>query len=363
MDSSTSLVTMHDIARRAGVSRSTVSFVLNDRTTNVRISEDTRQRILQTAQEMGYRRNAMATVVATGHNPVIGFVSPFPSDAWAQYLVGMSNAAEAEGHFVKVLATRYVDDWSALENDAIDRCIELRLSGVVAHSINEVALQHLHDALLTYRIPVAVLGNPFPLSWGISVHADYRQGCRLSIEHLHGLGHRRIAMVGGDLKHGVGQVFQDSFCAAARDFGLKLPARYLQQSYWKTHHTENVVRDLMKNSKSAPRLTAICCINDEMAMVVMRTVRSLGLRVPQDVSVVGWVNGRAAEFADPSLTSVAEPLEAMGHCLAQRLMARNAAHRAKSESGETAFDDSPLREALPMRLVVRDSSAVPPKEV
>jgi LacI family repressor for deo operon, udp, cdd, tsx, nupC, and nupG len=268
----------------------------------------------------------------------------------------MSKAAESEGHFVKVLATRYLEDWSALESDAIDRCIELRLSGVVAHSINEVALQHLHDTLLAYRIPVAVLGNPFPLSWGISVHADYRQGCELSIEHLHGLGHRRIGMVGGDLKHGVGKVFQDSFCAAARDFSLKLPARYLQQSYWKAHHAEEAVRALMKNSKSAP--TAICCINDEMAMVALRTVRSLGLRVPHDVSVVGWVNGRAAEFADPPLTSVAEPLEAMGHCLAQRLLERNATQRAKSENGESAFDDTPRREALPMELVVRDSTAV-----
>jgi LacI family transcriptional regulator len=199
--------------------------VLNERETGVRISEETRQRILTVAQEMGYRRNALARVVATGRNPVLAFMAPFASDTWARYLVGMSEAAEAEGHFVKIVMGRYVNRYSAVQPEAINSCVELRLSGVVAHTLNEVALENLRQALLPYRIPVAVLGNPLPLPWGVSVHADYEQGCRLSVGHLHELGHRRIAMIGGSREQGVGKVFEDAFEGAMREHGLSLPSQ------------------------------------------------------------------------------------------------------------------------------------------
>jgi DNA-binding LacI/PurR family transcriptional regulator len=137
---------------------------------------------------------------------------------------------------------------------------------------------------------------------------------------------------------------------------------------------EAAVRALFSDSNT-PRPTAICCISDEMAMVAMRAIRSLGLSVPRDVSVVGWLNAGAAEYADPALTSVAEPLEEMGRRLVQLLLARNAtqlaleqaaqapATRAKarrSDASESEFEDSPQREALPMELVARDSTAPPP---
>jgi DNA-binding LacI/PurR family transcriptional regulator len=111
-----------------------------------------------------------------------------------------------------------------------------------------------------------------------------------------------------------------------------------------------------------------------MAMVAMRTARALGLSVPRDVSIVGWLNMGAAEFADPPLTSVAEPLEEMGRRVVQQLLARNAAHLALEQATQTsatksikarraealALEDSPQREALPMQLVARDSTAPPP---
>ena len=355
---------MYDIARRAGVSRSTVSFILNERETNVRISAQTKQRILEAAQELGYRPNAMARVVATGHNPVLAFLSPFPMESWALLLAGMSEAAEAEGHFIKIFTAHYLPGWKGIDLATIDRCIELRLSGVVAHSLNETALNQVHQALAPYRIPMALLGNPFPLPWGISAHADYEKGCGLAAGHLHGLGHRRLAMVGGDRKQGVGRAFEEAFRGAVQSYGLALPSRYVQESNWKAKYAERAAHALLQPTHGTPRPTAICCISDEMAMVVMRTARRLGLRVPEDVSVVGWLNVRASECADPPLTTVAEPFEEMGRRIVQKLLARNAAHsaaqRAAGQKSDAApLDDSPSREALPMQLVVRESTAPP----
>lgn len=343
------MVTMGDIAQKAGVSRATVSFVLNGRDTAVRISEETRCRVLEAADMLSYRPNALAQSVARGRNPMLGFLVTKPEyEPVARMLSGAMDEAEERGYTLKTLRVRD----GGPDATTIARCADLRLAGVVVMYLGEADLNVLHEKLARYAIPVAVLDSSFAHPWGIRVISDDVQGCRLVIEHLHALGHRRIAFLSGNPQDGVAVLREEGYCAAMRDCGLSVPQGYLQRGYWDPVEMERATRELLRHPDGAP--TAIACASDETATVVARTLRREGRQVPRDVSVVGFSDLHLSAFGDPPLTTIAPPFHEMGRAVVQALLAR--ADAAQSNG----FDDSPLEFLLPTRLVVRDSTAPAP---
>lgn len=145
---------MRDIAEKAGVSRPTVSYVLNERREGVFVGEETRRRVLEAARELGYRRNELARAMVTGRNRMLGFLAALPeAEATARMMAGALDEADAHNYTLKVLRL----SGRTLEDAVIERCVELRLAGVLAIYLDAESLERLHIEMSRHCIPVAVL--------------------------------------------------------------------------------------------------------------------------------------------------------------------------------------------------------------
>lgn len=338
------MITMTDIAEKAGVSRATVSLILNDRATTLRISETTRHKVLAVAQENGFRRNELLHSAFSGKNRMLGFlVSQSRKEAVARMLEGALIEAEAQNYTIKVLHLPK----GVLKQTVLNRCIELRLAGVMALYLGEDDLERLHKELTTYRIPLACLDSSRAQFWGARVSSDDGQAFGLAVEHLVKLGHRRIAFLSGVPNTPMSDQREAAFRAAMKNHGLEATA--IAYGHLTGEGSEAAVAALL-GAQNKP--TALIGITDASTMAALRGARALGLSLPRDLSVVGYGGMSLAEFADPALTTVVQPFQDIGQAAVRRLLAR-----VHSEAG--SFDDSLHEEFLPASLVVRASTAPP----
>jgi len=342
------MITMRDIAVRAGVSRSTVSFVLNDKHSAMGVNEDTRRRVLEVASELGYRRNELARAVVTGKNRVFGFVVPgfgLESEVVSRILAGVMDEAEARHYAVQVIRLARPDD------EIIRRCVELRPTGLLCIQTGPETLRHLRQEVSRFGIPIAVLDSSPQLEGGSRVLSDDLAGCRQAIDHLADLGHARIAYVGGDPKTVVSRLREEGYLAAMAGRHLPVLGGYVENGYWNAEATEAATVRLLEDPEDAP--SAIFCADDKTAMVVCRTARRLGRSVPGDLSVVGFADLAMAAYADPPLTTVAQPFPEMGRVAVRRLLAAAAGETPPPEDPGVPLPD----ELVPTHLVVRRSTA------
>ena len=343
------MITMRDIAVRTGVSRSTVSFVLNDKHDEMGVNEGTRDRVLQAAKELGYRRNGLARAIATGQNPVFVFLVPishFETDVVARALAGTLDEASAHGRTVQVI--RLPD--GTLDDAVIQRCVEMRPTGAIAIYVGLEPLQHLQRELARFDIPVAVLDSSPPLEGGAHIFSDDIAGCFEAVAHLTALGHTRIAFIGGLHGTTVSALRDTGYRQAMQAHGLIVPDTYVKYGQWEAEATAQATRGLFENAITPP--TAVLCADDRTAAIACRTLRALDLSVPRDVSVVGFANLSIASLCDPPLTTVAQPFHEMGRAAVRRLL-----FAAQPDSDEARNSSEAVEERLPTRLVVRQSTA------
>lgn len=334
------MVTISDVAAKAGVSRATVSYVLNDRNTSVRISQDTRSRVLATAASLGYRRNELARAVTTGKNPLLGFwVMQANREPVVRMLSGAMQEADARGYFIKMFGF----DETGGDNRVLDRCLEWRISGIIAIHAPEGALRALGPRLEANGLPLVTVDGRRPAGVRGHICSNGAAGVRAVVHHLADLGHRSIAFIAGEpgMEDSISQVRCEAYARTMEERGLGTFQR-VAYGYWEAVPTENAARALLTNPKNRP--TAILCASDHTAMVVVRTAAQLGLRVPHDLSVAGFDDLLGAGLYNPSLTTVAQSFETMGQVAVRHLVAE--IQGAPPASGEL----------LPTRLVVRNST-------
>lgn len=340
------MITMTALAEKAGVSRATVSHVLHERDTHLRISEATRNRVLEVAAQEGFRHNELFRSAVSGKSHMIGFLvkSPRPEPV-ARILDGAVSAAETPGYTVKVLKV----PGNQLEKGLIDRCIQLRLAALVTLYLPAADLEVLHRELAVYQIPLAVVDTHMPLEWGVRIEADDTQAFALAIEHLAQLGHQRIGFVSGEPTQLMSRQREAAFQNALKKHNLA--AGPMVHGALDVNRTLQTTRELLQSDQ---RPTAIVGITDPMAMTVLRAARSLGLEVPRDLSVVGYGGMSLAEFSAPPLTTVVQPFEEIGQAAIEQLLKR--VHNCATD-----FEDSPHQAALPARLWVRESTGLVPQ--
>lgn len=344
--------TMRDIADRAGVSRATVSYVLNDKHSAESISEDTRRRVLQAASEMGYRRNEMARAIVTGTNSILGFLIPaleLEAEVVQHVLAGVLAEADERNYSIQVIRLT-----EAMDRRAIERCIELRPVGVTTLYVRGQSLAYVHEEMGRYAIPVAVLDSSFPQTHGSRILSDDKEGCCQAIEHLASLGHRNIAFIAGNPVTGVSVLREEGYRLAMAAQGLPIPQGYVVDGQWLPDRVEEVTRHLFSPENGLPSPTAVFCADDKAAMVVCRTLSQMGLRVPKDVSVIGFADLTMAAYGNPPLTTVAQPFQDMGRAAVSRLLAVAQQIRAATNASGPVH---PYEELLPTRLVIRESTA------
>jgi DNA-binding LacI/PurR family transcriptional regulator len=343
-----SMVTMNDIAKKAGVSRSTASGVINNHDAKLRISSETRLRVLEASRELGYLRNELARSVAAGNSYVIGFLKRDKVEQEAFILDGVLQAASESGYLVKVLIQGEEEHF----DDVVRRCVEYRLAGLILRRFSIDEINSLCEGMTAYKIPFIFTDDTVSLPGIGSVTSDDSHGVYLAVDHLLSLGHVDMAFLAGDCGHPQGFLRRLKFLERMNEVGITVPDEWVCETKWEITATEQLTSRIFRAGVKHP--TALMCDGDNLAAGAMRTLWNLGYRVPQDVSVTGYAGSSYGEMLHPPLTTVVQPFSAMGRVAMHRLLKVISAR----QNGEIAEDLG--IELLPTRLVVRSSTAPPP---
>lgn len=298
---------MADVARVAGVSHQTVSRVLNDLPN---VHPNTRKRILQAIEELGYRRNLTARALVTRHSRVLGVVS-FDTTLYgpASTVHGIEQAARAAGYFISIVSLK------AITRDSVKEAIQ-HLAGQGIDGIVVVAPQRQAAQALTSvpdDIPaVAVEGGrarKVPV-----VCVDQVGGARLAVQHLLDLGHETVWHIAGpdDWLEAEGRLkgWRETLEAAGRPVPEVLTGDWSPRSGYEAGH------------RLPPEATAVFVANDQMALGLLRALSERGVRVPDEVSVVGFDDLPEAEFFSPPLTTVRQDFALVGRHSIELLLAQ-----------------------------------------
>ncbi len=312
------MLTMRDIAKHVGVSVSTVSLVLNDRDSG-RVKSDIADRVRETATVMGYVPNQLARSLKTRQTHTIGMVAdrvatvPFAG----HMLGGAQQAAWLEGYLLLVIDTDGNDESQApAVQSLLQRNIDALMIATAFHREVEVPL-------VPSSIPVVVLdGRPTEAAavadW---VVPDEVQGARTAVEHLLAAGHRRIGFCTVGSYPVAAALRRQGYEEALRGAGVELDPTLVVVA--DDAATRDGVGPALELLSRPDRPTAVFCFGDQIAMAVYQVAAKLGLRVPRDLSVVGFDNQQfVAEALSPGLTTVQLPHAAMGTWAAGRALRR-----------------------------------------
>ncbi len=324
-----------DIARLAEVSHSTVSRALQN---SPLVNAQTAEKIRQIAHESGYRASAVARGLVTQRTRTIGLVVTTVADPFASEVVsGVEQAANDRGYAV-FLADSNADP--EREKKVVQSFAERRVDGIIVTS-SRVGALYL-PLLSEMMVPIVLVNDQHPGAFAHSVMIGNLEGSREAARHLVGLGHRRIAYLGdqfgyqSDIERFAG--YREALDAADIPF---LPELVVHGD----GKPEAAVLAMDKLLALPNRPTAVCCYNDMSALGAMRSIRLHGLRVPEDISVVGFDDLFLASYTQPMLTTVRQPMRRMGQLAMESLF--------KLMSGE----ESAIRIKVEAELIVRESTA------
>lgn len=309
-------VTMWQVAKHAGVSQATVSLVLNN-VTGPRVAEATRGRVMEAVRELGYRTNAFAKSLRSGESGMIGFISDEVASApfAGGLLKGAQLLAWETGNVILSVDTFRE---SGLEAAAIDTMLSYRVRGVVYASM----YHRLLEVPVGLRgVPTVVVNAQDRAGWAPSVFPDEELGGYTATHHLIEAGHTRIAMINiqdpeSDLPAGIGRLA--GYRRALAEADIPADTRLIRYGSGIVEDGLAITLGLMSDAHPP---TAIFCGNDRTAWGAYRALESLGLKVPEDCSIVGFDNHEmVAPFLDPGLTTIALPYEQMARQAVELLL-------------------------------------------
>lgn len=297
---------MHDVASRAGVSHQTVSRVLND---FPGIRPETRQRVIEAIDELGYRRNLAARTLATGRSQAIGVLAPETPNYGPMTTLYATERAAASAAFHPLITTTSHDPDAVMEglDFLLGRSIDALL--VVAQSPHVVDIVEQIDA----GIPVAYVLTGHPLI-DKSVAVDQEAGTRLALDHLYGLGHREFQHIAGPANFTEADVRRRTFHDFVASHGLT--------EYPDIEGDWTAAAGFEAGLKLASEVTAVFAANDQMAQGAMHALRRRGLSVPLDVSIVGFDDVPESAHFFPPLTTVHQDFEGAGEQAVRLLLSR-----------------------------------------
>lgn len=297
-------ITMKDVAAHAGVSRTVVSLVLNDRR-SVNLAEETRQRVLHSAEELGYRRNAGAQALASQRSDWYGLVTEIVTAPFAvEVIKGAQDRAFLEDKYLLIAST---EGDAAAETGAIERLLEQRVEGLILAATWHRPVRVPDVAL---EVPT-VLVNCFDVEERFpAVVPDEHAGGKRATERLLSAGHRRIGLLNldPDIPATLGR--RRGYHEALLEAGLTIDDS-LEVSGHATAEGGFTAAEALLNLPEPP--TAIFCANDRMAMGAYDAIKERGLKIPKDIAVIGFDNQELiAAYLRPGLTTIALPFQEMG---------------------------------------------------
>lgn len=332
--------TIYDVAKKAGVSIATVSRVLNNSSS---VSEKTRQRVKKAIEEMNYTPNVIASALTKKSTLTLGLLIPDISNPFFSELArGVEDASSDFGFNIMMCNTDYILNKEAtyislLKQKSIDGFI--------------ISSAHYNDqnviSLLKDNIPLVLLGRDIDDSETMpvdSVVSDNVKGGYIATKHLIDLGHKEIGCILGPPSIKVNLERKKGYLKAMKEANLKVNPDFIGYGDFKV---EFGYKKTLEIYESPYKPTAIFAANDLTAIGAIRALKKYGLRVPQDVSVVGYDNTMLAEMLDPPLTTINQQMRKMGYHATELLIKRIKGERSAGK--KVVFD---------IDLVVRKSTSI-----
>jgi LacI family transcriptional regulator len=332
-------VTSADVARLAGVSRTTVSFVLNN-VPNVNISEETRQRVLEAARQLNYHPIAAARSLALRRTQTLGLIlcqtlDRISQDAFLPEVIRGINAVTSE-HSYRVLVESVED---VTRPDAyIGLVHQAHIDGIILSGprSDDSQLPYLRDE----GFPVVLMGQ-LPGAGLPFVDVDNVRAARMAVAHLVGLGHQRIACItNAPLEYTAATDRLKGYWIALEAAGLPFDPLLVRYGDFKERSGFEAMQSLLARPQ---RPTAVFVGSDVVAFGVLRAARQAGLNVPRDLALVGFDDVPLAHYIDPPLTTVRLPAQRLGAEAAKMLI-----RMLEQGSGESSL-------LLDTELVIRQS--------
>jgi DNA-binding LacI/PurR family transcriptional regulator len=290
---------LEDVAELAGVSHQTVSRVVNG---HPNVSKATREKVEAAIAQLGYRRNTAARSLVTRRSQTIGVLgSELSQYGPANTMLGVERAARDAGYFVSIAALRSIGRDAIL--DALRHFTDQSVDGIAVLVPHSETLRILEE--FNPGVPVVAVGSPGNDAVSGAM-VDQERGARIAVGHLIELGHRRIGHVAGPADWIDGALRTEGWRAALQEAGLD--DDLLLEGDWSAESGYAIGRRLAAERTA----TALFVGNDQMALGVLRAFNEAGVRVPDDVSVVGFDDQPESGYFTPPLTTVRQDFEELG---------------------------------------------------
>jgi DNA-binding LacI/PurR family transcriptional regulator len=301
-----------DVARKVGVSEATVSRVLNEKPG---VSEATRQRILTALDVLGYER---PTKLRGERARLVGLVLPELQNPIFPAFAEVISSALAQQGYTPVLCTQTAG--GVTEADYVDLLLQQQVSGVVFAGglYTQADAPHDHYRRLTARkLPTVLVNAPIDGLGFATVSCDDASAAEQAVQHLISLGHTRIGLLLGPLDHVPSQRKLVGALRTAAAAGIPIGPDRVARSLYSLEAAQASTTRLLRAG-----VTGIVSASDPMALGAIRAVRRAGMRVPDDVSVIGFDDSALMSSIDPPLTTVRQPIDAMGRLVIELLIAQ-----------------------------------------
>jgi LacI family transcriptional regulator len=337
-DKAGSKTTIHEVAKRAKVSITTVSRAIN---TPSLVDPRTARRVSKAIEELGYYPDVHARSLVSGRSKILGLiVSDITNPFFPDLVKWFEDVVVQHGYEIMVSSTNYDPARMAL---CVRRMLERQVEGVAV--MTSEMDEHLIDQLVSRRVPTVFLDVGTPGAGISNIVVDYAHGINEAVQHLFDLGHRKIGFISGPESLASARTRRTAFLQAIASHGLNQNAAWVRQG---DHKVAGGVAAMNELLQLAHRPTAVMASNDLTAVGMMSAIRKAGLSIPKDISVVGFDDIWLAEFTEPPLTTVLFPRDRVAEQACRALMTGLGLPPSGDEQPEYRVDT---------RLIVRDSTA------
>ncbi len=341
------------VAERAGVSKATVSLVLNNKDSGIRISEKTRLKVLKAAKDLNYHPNYGARLLSTGKSCVIGVLTLnenalFLSDYDGRIMKGISAVTHESGYHIMILDEEIISKKSASFGGNLITGSFLDGLLVFSPDAKNQRLTEIVDTLSDSKIPFVYIWRKGANRPASVVMVNNVKAAEVGTEYLISLGHRRIGFISLGKNSLSGRERLSGYMRALSKNHIPIDEELIRHDIFRSFAPEKMsdesrIFDLMDHPDPP---TALFVVFDPLAISVMRVLQNKGISVPGDVSVLGFGNVMMSAYSNPALSTMNEPLEEFGQHAAQMLV----------EQIENEEKQAPVKEVvLDSELIVRES--------
>jgi len=335
--------TMKDVAKFAGVSTATVSHVING---TRYVSDEVHARVLDAMEQCRYKPNALARGLRTKKTRTLALIIPdITNPFFTEFTRGFQDTADQKSFAVFVCNT---DRQLSREKRFLEMMWQQQVDGVALNP-SKVKVEDLSHLLLA-DIPIVLIGTQIDHPDLDVVMVDAVQGSIDVVQYLYEIGHRRIGIVGGSRSTSSGLLRYQGYCQGLKKYGLPIDTQLITEREFTYDGGQKCMQELLSLPEPP---TAVFATSDVMALGAMMAIEEAGLRIPDDISLVGFDDILEASRVRPKLSTVAQPIYQMGALSAEILLGR-------SEEEE----QSPRkRVVLQHKIIVRESTCPPRKNL